>query len=139
VRSTSLSSPICCAGCVAVPLNAPRLPLGEVAIERAVQPKLPAPRCEAINRLGEGDVIHLFAGPFAREEHGGDVALVVAPAPFEVRCDHASKDGRRSRCCSQPADKPERGQGRFRGVVAFVYGPPHQRKRVREFLSKDDD
>ena len=114
------------------------VPLGDLQLSVQSDPKLPALPLRSINRLGEGDRI-LYA-PVKLRRKGGEVAVVIAPAPAKDGA-HASKDGPKIEVLKpKSADRPEQWTVPFRtGVVALVYGPDGiSAKRVKRFLAQDE-
>ena len=66
----------------AVPLGcASGVPLGEVELRVQSDPKLPTLPLRGINRLQEGHTILYSPGKLRMNPKGGEVALVLAPAP----------------------------------------------------------
>jgi hypothetical protein len=126
----------------AVPLNcAAGLPLGDVRLQVQSDSDLPMLPLRTINRLGEGDKIVYTPVKLRVNEKGGKIALVVAPAPSRPGQSVSAELPRIQVLEPKAADKAEEWNVPFRaGVVALVYGPTGvDAKRVKQFLSKDDD
>lgn len=128
----------------AVPVNcAAGVPLGNLQFDVAGDPQLSRLPLRGMNRLGEGDRIYYTPGKLRVNPKGGEVALVLAPAPLTAAPGTPlPKDVSRILVLDpMPANKPAEWSVPFRvGVVALVYGPEGvSTKKVKAFLSQDED
>ncbi len=133
---------VCLSASGAVPVNCTAgVPLGDIRLKVQSDPKLKTLPFRAINRLEEGDTILYSPVKLRVNPKGGKVALVVAPAPVKPG-DPVPKELPKLEVLSPlSADKPGEWKVPFRvGVAALVYGPEGMNvKRVKEFLTKEDD
>jgi hypothetical protein len=124
-----------------VPLGcASGLPLGDVELRVKSNPKLPTLPLRGINRLEEGQIILYSPGKLRLNPKGGEVALVLAPAPAKPGT--LMTDLPKVQVLEpKPANKPAQWTVPYRtGVVALVYGPQGlSAKKVKAFFAKDDD
>ncbi len=125
----------------AVPLGcASGVPLGDFELDVRSDPKLQILPLRGINRLEEGQTILYSPGKLRINPKGGEVALVLAPAPAKPGT--LMKDLPKLEVLQpKSADKPAQWQVPNRtGVVALVYGPQGVSvKKVKAFFEKDDD
>ena len=125
----------------AVPLGcASGVPLGDVDLRVQREPKLPALPLRGINRLEEGQTILYSPGKLRLNPKGGEVALVLAPAPAKPGT-LMSELPKLEVLQPKAANKPEQWTVPYRtGVVALVYGPQGlSAKKVKAFFAKDED
>jgi len=125
----------------AVPLGcASGVPLGAVDLLVRSDPNLPALPLRGINRLEEGHTILYSPDKLRLNPKGGEVALVLAPAPAKPGT--LMKDLPKLEVLEpKPANKPAEWSVPYRsGVVALVYGPQGlSARKVRAFFAKDED
>jgi hypothetical protein len=125
----------------AVPLGcASGVPLGDVELRVRSNPKLPTLPLRGINRLEEGQVILYSPGKLRINPKGGEVALVLAPAPAKPGT--LMNDLPKVQVLEpKPANKNAQWSVPYRiAVVALVYGPQGlSAKKVKAFFAKDDD
>ena len=110
-------------------------PIGSVELRvRPANGGTPLP-LKTINRLEEGETILYRPLLRSSETRKGEVAIVLVPA---VR---RPDDDKLTVLEPKPADKPQDWKVPAKSsVAAFVYGPSGlNRKKVRTFLSKDED
>ena len=125
----------------AVPLGcASGVPLGDFQLDVRSDPKLPALPLRGINRLEEGQTILYAPGKLRLNPKGGEVALVLAPAPAKPGT-LMSELPKLEVLEPKPANKPAQWTVPYRtGVVALVYGPQGiSTKKVKAFFAKDDE
>lgn len=125
----------------AVPVGcASGLPLGDIDLRVQRDPKLPTLPLRGINRLEEGQTILYSPGRLRINPKGGEVAIVLAPAPSKSGT--IMKDLPTTQVLDpKPANKPAHWSVPYRtGVVALVYGPQGlSTKKVKAFFAKDED
>ncbi len=125
----------------AVPLGcASGVPLGDVELRVQSDPKLAALPLRGINRLQEGQTILYSPGRLRLNPKGGEVALVLAPAPAKPGS-LMNELPKLEVLEPRPANKATQWSVPYRtGVVALVYGPQGlSAKKVKAFFAKDDD
>jgi hypothetical protein len=125
----------------AVPLGcASGVPLGDFQLDVRSDPKRPALPLRGINRLEEGQIILYAPDKLRLNPKGGEVALVLAPAPAKPGT-LMNELPRLEVLEPKPANKPAQWTVPYRtGVVAVVYGPRGVSvKKVKAFFAKDDD
>jgi hypothetical protein len=125
----------------AVPLGcASGVPLGDVELRVRSNPKLPTLPLRGINRLEEGHTILYAPGKLRLNPKGGEVALVLAPAPAKPGT-LMNELPKLQVLEPRPANKPAEWSVPYRtGVVALVYGPQGlSAKKVKAFFAKDED
>jgi hypothetical protein len=126
----------------AVPLNCSAgVPLGDLKLQVTADPKKQGLPLRGINRLEEGDTILYSPVKLRVNPKGGKVALVIAPAPIKPG-DPVPKELPKLDVLEPiDANRPGSWKVPFRvGVIALVYGPEGiNSKRVKEFLTKEDD
>ena len=125
----------------AVPLGcASGVPLGDFQLDVRSGPKLPALPLRGINRLEEGQIILYAPNKLRLNPKGGEVALVLAPAPAKPGT-LMSELPKLEVLEPKPANKPAVWTVPNRtGVVALVYGPQGVSiKKVKAFFAKDED
>src|ERR1700722_3737329 len=123
----------------AVPLGcASGLPLGDFQLDVRADPKLPPLPLRGINRLEEGQIILYAPGKLRLNPKGGQVAIVLAPAPAKPGT-LMNELPKLEVLEPKPADKPAQWTVPYRtGVVALVYGPQVlSAKKVKAFFGKD--
>src|SRR5580700_8195793 len=124
----------------AVPLGcASGVPLGDFQLDVRADPKLPPLPLRGINRLEEGQVILYAPNKLRLNPKGGEVALVLAPAPAKPGT--LMKELPNLEVLEpKPANKPAQWTVPSRtGVVAVVYGPQGVNvKKVKAFFAKDE-
>src|SRR5690242_7325921 len=103
-------------------------------------PKLSGLPLRGINRLQEGQTISYSPGKLRVNPKGGEVALVLAPAPAKPGS-LVSELPKVAVLPPKPASKPAQWPVPYRiGVVALVYGPQGlSAKKVKALFGKDDD
>ena len=125
----------------AVPLGcASGVPLGDVELRVQSDPRLAPLPLRGINRLQEGQTILYTPDKLRINPKGGEVAIVLAPAP--AKAGSILSDLPKVEVLEpKPANKPASWHVPYRtGVVALVYGPQGlSAKKVRAFFAKDDD
>ncbi len=125
----------------AVPLGcASGVPLGDVELRVQRDPKVPTLPLRGINRLEEGQTLLYSPGKLRLNPKGGEVVLVLAPAPAKPGM--SMKDLPKLEVLEpKPANKPAQWSVPYRtGVVALVYGPQGlSAKKVKAYLAKDED
>jgi hypothetical protein len=125
----------------AVPLGcASGVPLGDFHLDVRSDPKLPPLPLRGINRLEEGQIILYAPDKLRLNPKGGEVALVLAPAPSKPGT-LMSELPKLEVLDPKPANKPARWVVPYRtGVVAVVYGPQGVSiKKVKALFAKDQD
>jgi hypothetical protein len=125
----------------AVPVGcASGLPVGDFDLRVRSDPAKPALPLRLINRLEEGQTILYTPDKLLLNPKGGEVAIVLAPAPAKQGT-IMNELPKLEVLDPKPANKPAEWKVPFRtGIVALVYGPQGvNTKSVRKFFSKDDD
>ncbi len=125
----------------AVPLGcASGVPLGDFELRVRSDPKRPPLPLRGINRLEEGQTILYSPEKLRLNPKGGEVAVVLAPAPAKpgsLMTDLPKMEVLPPKAANKPAEwnVPYRT-----GVVALVYGPQGlSAKKVKAFFDKDQD
>jgi hypothetical protein len=116
------------------------VPLGDFDLRVRSDPKRPALPLRGINRLEEGQTILYVPGKLRINPKGGEIAVVLAPAPAKpgsllTDLPHMQV------LAPKAANKPAEWSVPYRtGVVALVYGPQGlSAKKVKAFFNKDED
>jgi hypothetical protein len=131
VSTLSAAAPLGCAS---------GAPLGDVELRVRSGPKLPALPLRGINRLQEGHTIVYSPGKLRLNPKGGEVAVVLAPAPAKAGT-LMNELPKLEVLAPKPANKPAEWAVPYRtGVVALVYGPQGlSATKVKAFFGKDED
>jgi hypothetical protein len=116
------------------------VPIGDFKLDVHSDPKLPALPLRGINRLEEGQTVHYSPGKLRLNPKGGEVTLVLAPAPAKPGT-LMNELPKVEVLDPKPAEKAAEWKVPNRtGVVALVYGPQGVNvKKVKAFFTQDED